>query len=79
MGAYTAFLDLTLALASPLLGLIAGVAGIGSVFLTSAVVVLCAAVIAMRLLTPSIAGVIRGLASGKLIDTLPTSLAAKAK
>ncbi len=81
MGAYTAFLDLTLALASPLLGLIAGVAGIGSVFLTSAVVVLCAAVIAMRLLTPSMrrAGAIRGLASGKLIDTLPTSLAAKAK
>jgi len=81
MGAYTAFLDLTLALASPLLGLIAGVAGIGSVFLTSAVVVLSAAVIAMRLLTPSMrrAGAIRGLASGKLIDTLPTSLAAKAK
>ncbi len=53
MGAYTAFLDLTLALASPVLGLIAGVAGIGSVFLTSAVVVLCAAAIALRLLRPS--------------------------
>ena len=81
MGAYTAFLDLTLALASPLLGLIAAGPGIGSVFLTSAGVVLCAAVIAMRLLTPSMrrVGAIRGLASGKLIDILPTSLAAKAK
>ena len=54
MGAYTAFLDLTLGLASPLLGLIGGVAGIGAVFLTSAVVVLGAAAIAVRLLRPSI-------------------------
>lgn len=51
MGAYTAFLDLTLGVASPLLGLIAAVGGIGSVFLTSAVVVLCAAAVAMRLLS----------------------------
>jgi MFS family permease len=50
MGAYTAFLDLTLGIASPVLGLIASVAGIGSVFLTSAVVVLFAAAIALRLL-----------------------------
>ena len=66
MGAYTAFLDLTLGLASPALGLIAGVAGIGAVFLTSAVVVLCAAAIAMRLLCPSIrkAGYIHGLVLG---------------
>src|SRR5436190_248348 len=72
MGAYTAFLDLTLALARPLLGLIAAGPGIGSVFLTSAGVVLCAAVIAMRLLSPSMrrAGAIRGLASRKLIDTV---------
>ena len=64
MGAYTAFLDLTLGLASPALGFIAGVAGIGSVFLTSAVVVLCAAAIATRLMRPSItdAGGVSGLA-----------------
>jgi len=63
MGAYTAFLDLTLGLASPALGFVGGVAGIGAVFLTSAVVVLCAAAIAMRLLRPSItrAGGIHGL------------------
>jgi MFS family permease len=53
MGAYTAFLDLTLGVASPVLGLIGAVAGIGSIFLASAVVVLCAAAIAMRLLRPS--------------------------
>jgi predicted MFS family arabinose efflux permease len=50
MGAYTAFLDVTLALASPVLGLVAGAAGLGAVFLASTVIVLCAAVIAMRLL-----------------------------
>jgi MFS family permease len=66
MGVYTAFLDLTLGLASPALGLIGGVAGIGAVFLTSAVVVLCAAAIAMRLVRPSIskAGCIHGLVLG---------------
>jgi MFS family permease len=65
MGAYTAFLDLTLGLVSPLLGFIGGVAGIGAVFLTSAAVVLCAAAIAIHLLrlSSAIAGGIRGLAS----------------
>jgi hypothetical protein len=50
MGAYTAFLDLSLGVASPALGLIAGGAGLGTVFLASTLVVLCAAAIAMRLL-----------------------------
>jgi MFS family permease len=50
MGAYTAFLDLALGVVSPALGLIAGGAGLNAVFLTSAILVLCAAVIAMRLL-----------------------------
>ena len=50
MGAYTAFLDVALGLASPALGLIAGVADLGTVFLVSMLVVLCAAVIAGRLL-----------------------------
>ena len=65
MGAYTAFLDVTLALASPALGLIAGAAGLGAVFLASTLSVLCAAAIAMRLLRPPIAkaGGIHGLAS----------------
>jgi MFS family permease len=50
MGAYTGFLDVALALASPALGLIAAWAGIGAVFLVSTLVVLSAAAIAMRLL-----------------------------
>ena len=49
MGAYTAFLDVALGLASPALGLIAGVTDLGTVFLVSTLVVLCAAVIAGRL------------------------------
>jgi MFS family permease len=48
--AYTAFLDLALGLANPALGLIAGAVGLGSVFLVSTLVVVCAAIIAMRLL-----------------------------
>ncbi|GGF39402.1 UPF0226 protein YfcJ [Aliidongia dinghuensis] len=50
MGAYTAFLDLALGLASPALGLIASGAGLGTVFLVSALTVLCSAVVAVRLL-----------------------------
>jgi len=50
MGAYTAFLDLALGLANPALGLVASGAGLGAVFLVSTLVVLCAAVIAVRLL-----------------------------
>jgi MFS family permease len=50
MGAYTAFLDLALGIASPLLGLIASRAGIGAVFLASAILVLSASSIAASLL-----------------------------
>jgi len=50
MGAFTVCLDLALGLASPALGLLAGVAGLGAVFLASALVVLGAAAVAMRLL-----------------------------
>jgi MFS family permease len=50
MGAYTAFLDVALGLGSPALGLVAGSAGLGAVFLASAVAVLGAAFIALRLL-----------------------------
>ena len=49
MGAYTAFLDVALALATPALGLIAAMTDIGSVFLVSALCVLGAAPIAVRL------------------------------
>ena len=49
MGAYTAFLDVALGFGSPALGLIAGWAGLGAVFLTGGLVVLCAAAIATRL------------------------------
>src|SRR3954468_2199192 len=43
MGAYTVFLDVALGFGSPALGLIAGWSGFASVFLVSAIVVLCAA------------------------------------
>jgi MFS family permease len=49
MGAYTACLDVALGFGSPALGLIAGSAGLGSVFPASALLVLCAAAIAARL------------------------------
>jgi MFS family permease len=50
MGAYTACLDVALGFGSPALGLVAGWAGLRSVFLTAAMVVLAAAVIAMQLI-----------------------------
>ena len=50
MGAYTACLDLALGVAGPALGLIAGGAGLGAVFLASTLVVLGAAAVAARLL-----------------------------
>jgi predicted MFS family arabinose efflux permease len=48
-GAYTAFLDLALGVANPALGLVAARAGVSAVFLVSALVVLSAAVLALRL------------------------------
>ena len=55
MGAFTACLDLALGVASPALGLIAGGAGLGAVFLAGALVVLGAAAIALRLMrTPAV-------------------------
>ena len=50
VGAYTACLDLALGIASPLLGLIASGAGLGAVFFSSALIVLCAAAVAIWLL-----------------------------
>jgi hypothetical protein len=50
MGAYTAFLDLTIGLASPALGAVAGGVGLGTVFLVSTLVVSGAAFIAVRLM-----------------------------
>lgn len=50
MGAYTACLDVALGIGSPALGLIASAAGLGAVFLVSAVVVLCSVLIAVGLL-----------------------------
>ncbi|SET88820.1 arabinose transporter [Stigmatella erecta] len=47
MGAYTAFLDLSLGLSSPVLGLVASRAGLGAVFFASTVTVLCAAAVAL--------------------------------
>jgi MFS family permease len=55
MGAYTAFLDLALGLANPALGLVAGRAGLSAVFLVSALLVTCSAVVAARLLSASAA------------------------
>jgi MFS family permease len=50
MGAYTAFLDVALGFGSPALGLVAGRAGLSSVFLAGALLVLGASIIALRLL-----------------------------
>jgi MFS family permease len=50
MGAYTACLDLALGVSGPLLGLVASSAGLGAVFLVSAMAVLISAGIALRLL-----------------------------
>jgi MFS family permease len=49
MGAYTAFLDVALGFGSPALGLIANWAGLSSVYLAGALLVLGAAIIAIRL------------------------------
>ncbi len=49
MGSYTAFLDLSLGLASPILGLIASMAGLNAVFLASTLCALCTAPIALCL------------------------------
>ncbi|CAO3401720.1 arabinose transporter [Azospirillum palustre] len=50
MGIYTAFLDLAMAVGSPALGWVAGERGLSSVFIASAIVVLCAGGIAIKLL-----------------------------
>lgn len=51
MGAYTVFLDVALGFGSPALGLVAAWADLGVAFLASTLAVLCAAVVAMRLIT----------------------------
>lgn len=53
LGVYTAFLDVAMAAGSPVLGGIAGLAGLNAVFLASAIIVSCAALIAVRLLRRS--------------------------
>jgi predicted MFS family arabinose efflux permease len=50
MGTYNAFLDLTLGFGSPALGWLGGAAGLGSIFIGSAVAALLAVPIALRLL-----------------------------
>ena len=50
MGAYTAFLDLSLGVANPALGWVAGQAGLDSVFLVSTILVLGSAAIAFGIL-----------------------------
>jgi predicted MFS family arabinose efflux permease len=49
MGAYTAFLDLSLGISSPLLGLLAGGAGMNVIYLVSAVIAFVAAGLTLRL------------------------------
>jgi len=49
MGIYTAFLDVALGILSPLLGLLAGVAGLSSVFGLSAFLALCTVPLAARM------------------------------
>lgn len=50
MGAYTAFLDLALGLASPALGLLAGREGIAAVFLIRAASVMCATLVTLPMM-----------------------------
>jgi MFS family permease len=50
MGAYTACLDIALGVSGPMLGVIASRAGLGAVFLTSSIIVLSAAPVALRLI-----------------------------
>lgn len=54
MGAYTAFLDVALGFGTPALGLLASSAGLGAVFVVSALAALCAAPIAASFLCASI-------------------------
>ncbi len=56
MGTYNAFLDLTLGFGSPALGWLGGSAGLGSIFIGSAVAALLAGPIALRLLAGSATG-----------------------
>jgi MFS family permease len=49
MGVYSAFIDLSLGILAPLLGLVANVAGLGSIFLINALLALCAVPIALGL------------------------------
>lgn len=60
MGAYTAFLDVALGFGIPLLGLFAGVAGLGAVFLVGSVAALCVAPIAVSLLGVRLTRLMRG-------------------
>ena len=53
MGAYTVFLDMALGFGIPAMGLIGGSVGLGSVFLASMLVALCAAAVAVSLLFAS--------------------------
>jgi len=50
MGAFTAFLDLSLGITGPFLGLVISLAGLGKVFLASSMVVLCSVVVAAKLI-----------------------------
>jgi predicted MFS family arabinose efflux permease len=60
MGTYTVFLDVALGFGSPLLGLIAGRAGLGTAFLVTAIIVACAAIVAVLLLvSPASEGIRR--------------------
>ena len=59
MGAYTVFLDVALGFGSPALGLLAGRAGVGSVFLASAILALGSAVVAGWLLRNTLKAQVR--------------------
>src|SRR6185437_1030223 len=56
MAAYTAFLDVALGFGTPALGLVAGPAGLGGVFLASAAAALLSAAVAARLLMAPASG-----------------------
>jgi MFS family permease len=50
MGAYVAFLDISLGLANPMLGVVAHHANVSAVYLVSGIIVFCGSLVAVRLL-----------------------------
>jgi MFS family permease len=69
MGAYTVFLDLALAVAAPLLGLVGGNVSFSGVYLTSTLFVACSGVVAIILMRKRASADNQGGYSNELVET----------